>query len=108
VYYRLRQVDVDSRYTYSKIVTLNLNGGQHFSLYPNPATDWINLQTGNNPSGNINYKIIDNGGKTILQASGQVITNGRISIDINTLAKGVYYLDLYTNLAKKTMQFVKQ
>jgi len=108
VYYRLREVDVDSRFTYSKIVTLDLKGVQHFSLYPNPATGRINLQAGNIPSGNIRYKIIDNAGKIILQSSGQVSNNGRISIDINTLAKGVYYLDLNTSLAGKTMQFVKQ
>jgi len=108
VYYRLKQVDVDSRFTYSKIVTINLNGGQYFSLYPNPATGNINLQTGNNPSGSIRYRIIDNTGKTILQSSGQVSTNGRVSIDINNLAKGVYYLDLNTDSALKTMQFVKQ
>jgi ELWxxDGT repeat protein len=108
VYYRLRQVDVDSRFTYSKIVTLDLKGVQHFTLYPNPATGSINLQAGNISSGNIRYKIFDNAGKIILQSSGQVSTNGRVSIDINTLAKGVYYLDLNANPAGNTMQFIKR
>ena len=109
IYYRLKQVDIDSRYTYSKVVAINLNTKQHFSIYPNPATGRINLQTGNNSSGNIRYRIIDNVGKTILQSSSQVTTNGGISIDINTLAKGIYYVDLTTTgLDKKTIQFIKQ
>lgn len=108
VYYRLRQVDVDSRFTWSNVVTLTWEGNRKFSLYPNPARGTINLQAGNITPGNICYRILDNAGKTILQASGQVTVNGRISIDINTLAKGVYYLDLSANSTNKIMQFVKQ
>ncbi len=107
IYYRLKQVDVDSRFTWSKVIALGLEGSSNLNLYPNPATGRINLQVNGISPGNIRYRIIDNAGKTILQSLGQVTASG-VSIDINNLAKGVYYLDLRTAAYGKTIQFVKQ
>jgi ELWxxDGT repeat protein len=107
IYYRLKQVDVDSRFTWSKVIALRLGGSSNFNLYPNPAIGKINLQVNGISAGNIRYRIIDNAGKTVLQSFGQVTASG-VSIDINNLAKGVYYLDLGTTANGKSIQFVKQ
>ncbi|MEO5563782.1 MAG: ELWxxDGT repeat protein [Chitinophagaceae bacterium] len=106
VYYRLKQIDIDSRFTYSKVVALTVKGDKRLSFYPNPATNELNLVTGNISEGKLQYKIFDNSGKLVLQGSKQ-ITGGSSSVDINKLATGIYYIDLYTSALNERMQFVK-
>lgn len=38
-YYRLKQVDLDGKSTYSKVVNLRFNGGEDIAIYPNPVSD---------------------------------------------------------------------
>ena len=41
VYYRLRMVDVDHNYTYSKVIPVRLDQSENkISIYPNPASDY--------------------------------------------------------------------
>ena len=42
-YYRLQQVDVDGAFTYSPIATVSFEATS-FSVFPNPAGDWINVR----------------------------------------------------------------
>ena len=45
LYFRIRQVDQDGTMTWSDVRIINLdgNGNQAFSIYPNPPSDYINL-----------------------------------------------------------------
>ncbi len=45
LYFRLRQVESDGKVSYSPIRSVQLDGGSgsDFSIYPNPATDFINV-----------------------------------------------------------------
>jgi Secretion system C-terminal sorting domain len=80
-YYRLRQVDYDGRFEYSKIVSLMMNSDDVI-IFPNPATDILNVQ--NAASGS--YLI-----KSVL---GTIIGQGELDadgqIDISNLPSGTY------------------
>ena len=43
VYYRLKQVDIDGKFVYSKIIALSLENKNIVLLYPNPAINEVNL-----------------------------------------------------------------
>jgi hypothetical protein len=89
-YYRLKQIDKDGSFAYSKIVAIDfsLNGGE-LLIYPIPAKNELNLV---NAEGQLN----------IINTSGQVLKTLKIAGDMNTsvnisnVASGVY-----------TLQFVK-
>lgn len=78
---------------------------ENVSIYPNPATDFINISTPNLPE-NLRYAIFDMNGKQLL--TGRV--NGNNSqVDISTLASGVYGLVIQDdfNLIHRT-RIIKQ
>ena len=86
-YYRLRQVDVDGRFTYSKTVLLDFSGmGLHIS--PNPAHGMVNLFV-NNMNEAFNVRIVDVNGRTVLELQTAPGT-ANIPVDVSRLAKGIY------------------
>jgi Zn-dependent metalloprotease len=65
-----------------------LNNSAYFKIYPNPANDFITLTI--EKESDILFKVYDATGKTLIvkQLSGK---SNRI--DINTLAKGIYFIE---------------
>lgn len=57
------------------------------SIYPNPTTDFINIQ---NLKGEYSYSVYDVAGKLLLNKTNAISTQ----IDISTLNKGLYLLEL--------------
>src|SRR5690606_30328651 len=43
-YYRLKQLDFDAKYTYSDIKVINNKSQSSFNIYPNPASDDIQIK----------------------------------------------------------------
>ncbi|MGZ8517444.1 MAG: ELWxxDGT repeat protein [Chitinophagaceae bacterium] len=108
VYYRLKQRDVDSRSTYSKVVTLSISKKTGVDLYPNPAMSAINLTVVAQRKEKMIYQVFDNIGKIVIQDSRQILSGiNRLPVDINKLPAGVYYIRLSSNSILKRFQFVK-
>ena len=108
IYYRLKQRDADSRYTYSKVVTLSIPNKTDVGLYPNPATDEINLVVVALRKEKMDYQVFDNAGRIVIQETKQVLSGtNRLSVDINKLPAGVYYIKLSSISINKKLQFVK-
>jgi ELWxxDGT repeat protein len=108
VYYRLKQRDADSRYTYSKVVTLSVTSKIDFGLYPNPATNEIKLAIVASRKEKMDYQVFDNAGRMVMLETKQVLSGmNRLSVDINKLSAGVYYIKLSSNSISKKLQFVK-
>ncbi len=91
LYYRLKQVDLDGRIHYSKIIMLNLqNAGRKISIYPIPAKGKIQLSISNNEE-NLVLKIYDMAGH-MLWSNAYNHINRITPIDISRLPLGVYKL----------------
>jgi hypothetical protein len=104
-YYRLKMIDQDKRFTYSRVVVIHIDEpSAAVALFPNPATDVVNLQF-QLPAGQLLLRITDAAGRVVrtslLSSSG---TEQSASIDVNSLAKGVYYL----SIGNVTRRFVKK
>lgn len=76
----------------------NFNGN-HFSVYPNPASDRLTIDDSHQFSG-IRYSIKDMSGKQIL--TGILNSNQTIAVDV--LSKGFYILELANN----NFRFIKE
>jgi len=87
VYYRLKQVDFDGKFDVSNVIVTELDCKQslEMSVYPNPATDLIN----------IDY-VPETATITIVNGQGQVVlrNNASSTKTINTLAwpAGIYFV----------------
>lgn len=74
-----------------------------FILYPNPVSgSFINIKTQNSGSENISFKIIN--------TLGQVVSKGILkenAIDVNSLGRGIYIVELNDGDKKMIKKFVK-
>ncbi|QRR01460.1 T9SS type A sorting domain-containing protein [Dyadobacter sandarakinus] len=88
-YYRLKMVDADGAFTYSRVEHLKFDQGVSVSVYPNPVTETIHLQTAH-WSKVKGLQILNNQGKE-LYSSGN-----KPSQDINarSLKPGLYFIKL--------------
>jgi hypothetical protein len=103
-YYRLKQVDKNGAYTYSKIISITFNRQQPFAftLSPNPVKDLLRVTN------------LKEGGKEIFirNADGKMtrrLKTSANSIDINVahLPKGSYFISIYGVKKVETRPFIK-
>ena len=76
-----------------------IESSNDFSIYPNPATDRINIQLSNEKMDVYYIRIIDSIGRTMYMLPKPQINSG---IDISHFRKGIYTLILTDSLTRKT------
>jgi hypothetical protein len=89
MFYRLKMIDIDGRFTYSNIIWINSEQTGVVSLYPNPAREVVNISMGNFAMINTTADLYRSDG-ILLQKI--LITADQQQINIHRLAKGVYVL----------------
>jgi len=110
IYYRLKSVDNDGKYTYSNVVAVKIGEKQVVNVYPNPATNFINVEVTNTNTNNTKntIQIVDYVGRVVYE--NQVTTTlgtQTYNINISKLAKGNYVLMLKNNFDVKVTSFIK-
>lgn len=108
-YYRLQQVDNDGSTTTSKVVSVFFRNNTMF-VFPNPATESLNVSLGKSVDGTIRWHILDMSGRQVGEGS---LTNNegttRFTIPVGKLESGSYALEvLEGNVPISNDRFVKQ
>ncbi|MCY7291031.1 MAG: T9SS type A sorting domain-containing protein, partial [Ferruginibacter sp.] len=103
-YYRLKQIDIDGKFKYSDIVKVLRQQNNAISIYPNPTTNYIQLEFASNKKTLV--QIFDAQGKQviIIHTANQTL----LKIDIAALAKGNYILQASDGEVWYTGSFIKQ
>lgn len=106
-YYRLKQVDLDGNYKYSRTVTVNFNEVQRsITIYPNPADDYINIDL-SKPSEKLSIAIHSVDGKLLKsEISGPVQRSKKISV--NGLSSGTYIISINAGEETQFLKFIKK
>jgi hypothetical protein len=101
LYYRLRQVDADGRFTFSEIVPIAFDREKrlNFSVYPNPCSGVLLVE--GMESGNL--EIFDVAGMAVGHLQ---VTSGRA--DVSALAPGMYFLREVSGSGVHTARLVKE
>lgn len=106
VYYRLKMMSKDGRFTYSNTVVLNSKMKDQLSVYPNPAYGSITLFHG---------PVLNNATASIVGIDGRKLANVQLIpgtthtlIDIQLLSKGVYMLQYMNGNHMQSIKFIKQ
>jgi uncharacterized delta-60 repeat protein len=108
LYYRLLQKDMDSRQTYSRIIALTVDRSNIVLFYPNPVVNEANLAITIERADRVQARIIDNQGRVVKQQQWNLAAGSTsLSIDVESLSKGVYYLELKGESLIYKRQFVK-
>ena len=110
-YYRLKQVDFDGVFKYSKVVFLSSNQISVNNIYPNPAQNMINYSIASDENKDVNVRVIDVTGNVIINEI-IVLNKGAnsLKLNINNLASGVYTLQVtdQTGNTKISNTFIKE
>ena len=97
VYYRLKQIDIDGKATFSSIVKLALASKTSFDIFPNPFTSNFTVSFGATKTATANLRIQNSAGNLVYSKTINV-SKGNNSILFNslpTLGSGVYYVTIY-------------
>ena len=91
-YYRLKQVDADGKYVYSKVLLLNISNALKWRLYPNPVKDVATVELNVETSSKVIVQVISRDGKVVLTSDKGIISSGTQQVFINTqsLVAGSY------------------
>ncbi|MCC7246436.1 MAG: T9SS type A sorting domain-containing protein [Saprospiraceae bacterium] len=110
-YYRLKQLDVDDGFDYSKVISVlrkgdNLNA---VSISPIPANDLLNIVLETQNEDDLAINLFDAFGKTILQqnTTTQKGSNNK-SLDLQDLPQGIYFLELQQGTERVIRKVVKE
>ena len=101
IYYRLKQVDIDEKFTYSVIKTVRINtAAKAFAqISPNPYMDKLNVNFVSNESGKAEVRLMSASGH-VVRTAASAITRGYNNIQLQALgsqAAGLYIADIIIN-----------
>ncbi|HTE32695.1 MAG TPA: T9SS type A sorting domain-containing protein [Chryseolinea sp.] len=109
-YYRLKQTDMDGRFTYSPVIKFS---GDRFkdavSLYPNPVINQSSLTIQLTHAAKTGFSLMDNNGKLIREWN-QSLPSGTtvMAIDLQGQPAGVYLLGIKNEKFSQQIRLVKQ
>jgi hypothetical protein len=93
-YYRVKQYDLDGRYTYSNVAAINFDKiASLLVVYPNPVKNTLNVEYTAIKGGKIELNIIDAKGAIVKQQTQTVVLGRNVhTMNVSNLAKGVYVI----------------
>jgi len=94
-YYRLKQVDFDGSYSYSNIRSVNLEGINIVSVYPNPSSTNMTILVNSKINNNAKIVICDMLSRTVYSFDLEVCAGlHECLLDLSKLSSGSYLLNL--------------
>ncbi len=111
-YYRLRQVDLDEQFEYSKIVIGRIEGDNEIlvveNIYPNPTANNAVLHIDSNKESVVNITIFNNLGENVANWNTQLIKGqNQINFESSNFANGNYIVRMIVDSEVFTKTLIK-
>ncbi|MDF1674863.1 MAG: T9SS type A sorting domain-containing protein [Vicingaceae bacterium] len=103
-YFELYQYDFNGTSSYLGIEAITVSKKENIVVYPNPTSELVNINIGNNNSVVI-YSITSTEGK-IIESRKTSLSN--ISLDLSTESKGTYFVKINTEYLTEVVKILKQ
>ncbi|MFT5823682.1 MAG: hypothetical protein ACI8ZM_004944 [Crocinitomix sp.] len=85
------------------------NNTEFFAFYPNPATDVLNVSLALNNSENTVINVVDISGKIVNTIQlGTVNGTSQVSVSLDNMTAGIYFIELVNSNGKQVKKFVKK
>lgn len=78
------------------------------SLYPNPASDVLQVELQLESTTDVQYVITDMAGRVVYYDNSEQVSQEVVTVDVSTLAAGVYMVSAQTDKGITTKRFVKK
>tara|TARA_R110000737_G_scaffold36837_2_gene56539 strand:- start:1890 stop:3029 length:1140 start_codon:yes stop_codon:yes gene_type:complete len=102
-YYRIKQVDFDEKFEYSEIVLVKIDMETEISIYPNPADDYIIVNSGSGLDNAQQFQIYDAMGRLIsLETSKE--NDYAVRLNTSSLEAGIYFIKLSSGNMRKVIK----
>ena len=105
-YYRLKQIDLDGKYTYSEICTVTNKGTEGVSFYPNPVRNDLTIDYYTDNSKPNSISVTDVLGKLIQVKTSFV--DSKTTIDCSDLVDGIYFVKVIIGTREFVNKFTVQ
>ena len=106
-FFRLKQLDIDGKFTYSKMLQVVIKDVQQPAIiYPNPTEKSVRINPGKHTNKVFSIRIVDQVGKTIMNLPAKKYTPG-FEINTSGLSKGIYHFLLTGDDFIETIKLVK-
>jgi len=97
-YYRLKQIDYDGNYTYSKIIQKKCFMKQEdVKVWPNPSNGLFNIELETKQS--VKIELISITGSILMSMNNK--DQKIVQVDLSGYTKGIYYLSIIDNVGEK-------
>ncbi|HSI91775.1 MAG TPA: T9SS type A sorting domain-containing protein, partial [Adhaeribacter sp.] len=106
-YYRLKQIDRDGTFAYSKVVAVQFaSAEQVVRMYPNPARERMTIAFAQEIQGEL--RIMNAIGQTVkIVKLNQAGSNSELELNLTDLPAGTYHLRVMSNSSNQSYKFVK-
>jgi hypothetical protein len=111
LYYRLKQRDLDGRFSYSSVVLLKTASSitDRITIYPNPVHSSLQLNIQSDRRQAMQWRITDAAGKLLLQGQRELIAgNQQWGLELSKLPTGLYFLQVAMDGQQLNRRFLKQ
>jgi ELWxxDGT repeat protein len=110
VYYRLKEVDINGKYIYSRVVMLSIDTKSNFiTIYPNPVQRDINLTLTLTSKTRLNWQLVDYSGRIIKSGIYDLSAgSSSVSIEAGNLRPGTYLLQVKGDEVQQVLKVIKQ
>jgi hypothetical protein len=107
-YYRLKQTDYDSHFSYSEIVAVEYVKiiANKPLVYPNPASSYVTVSIDEESAEGFDLKIVNSTGKVVLQQNN--LQGRSVTLDVSGIAQGSYFLEIIVNGERHTTVFIRK
>jgi hypothetical protein len=112
IFYRLKQVDLNGKVTFSNIVTINKDSraaDKQLIVYPNPFNDELFIQLNAEEDNKAVVSILDMSGKILFTETKELVRgNNTISVEkVSALKQGIYFVTVEVNGQKQISKLIK-
>ena len=110
IYYRLRLIDIDSSYQYSKIFSLSIEANEFIKITPGIVQNFLDLSSSGISSSRATLKIYTSNGLLVYSKNAVLENNSPLTInEVGSFSAGIYFLEIITaNHHRYIKKFLKE
>ncbi len=106
-YYRLKMMDKDGTFDYSKTIAVSNNQINHIQIFPSIAKDFVHIRS-ENALNNVSICVTDLMGRTLIQSMINTEKGEPTILNISTLTKGMYLISIGENGFRTVNKIIKE
>ena len=90
--YRLEMVDKNGSTAYSTVVAVRIGLATSVSVYPNPASTYVNVVLGGSATGNVSIRLINTTGQVLIEKTVSNAAGTTVPLTVSNFPQGDYLI----------------